>query len=156
MKASIISFAISVTFLIVPAPVSAQSANLGGATPGSSANNTEAKPRHRQTRLRETTATGCLLSQNEKYILVTSKQPSILQLMPAPVLQANVGHKVKITGTMEDRSLAPVPTAAPVETGEPSDISASDYFRVRKLKMISGRCDEKADKQVSWIHILSP
>jgi hypothetical protein len=159
MKASIISFAISVTFLMPSAPVLAQSANTGGQTPGSSAANGEAKLKTRQTPIRETTTTGCLLSQNGKYILVTSKQASILQLVPAPILEAHVGQKVKITGTFEARLAAPpATTESPVEPSEPhvdDDISASDYLRVRKLKKISGLCDGKGDDQKSWIRILS-
>jgi hypothetical protein len=157
MKILISSFVISVTLVMHTAPVLAQSASLGGQTPESGSSNTKASPKNRQTRRGETTTTGCLLSQNEKYILVTSKQPSVLQLMPAPILKAHVGQKVKVTGTIEDGPLAPpVATAPPVKSGEPSEISASDYFKVRKLKMISGHCDEKAGKESTWIHILSP
>ena len=143
-----LSFVICVTFLIHSAPVLSQSASLGGQTAESSANNTEASSKTRPLRRRETTTTGCLLSgQNENYILVTSKQPSVLKLMPAPILKAHVGQKVKVTGTIEDGALAPpVATASPVEPGEPSDSSASGILRVRKLKMISGHCDEKPDK----------
>lgn len=152
-------FIISVAYLLHSVSVLAQSGNLGGQPPGSGARNAEASGDTREMRHRETTRTGCILGQNGKYILITSKPSSILQLIPGPNLDAHVGHKVKITGTIEDvPSAPPAANASPAETNEPSTsavISTSGQLKVRKIKTISTVCDVKADKRKSWIHISS-
>ncbi len=151
------SVLLSVACLVHSVSVLAQAPNL---TAGSGTKNEERSHDTRKMRFRETTATGCILGQNGKYILITSKQSSVLLLVAAPNLEAHVGHKVKITGTIEDAPPAPpTATASPASTNKShtaGDISASGQLKIRKLKTISAVCDVKTDKQKSWTHILSP
>jgi hypothetical protein len=153
------SVLLSVACLVHSVPVLAQAPNLSGSPSGRGAKSGQSNTENRQMRrLHETTTTGCLLGQDGKYTLITSKPSSVLQLVAAPNLEAQVGHKVKITGTIEDApSAPPTATASPAETNEsqPADIPASGQLKVRKLKMISAVCDVKTDKQKSWIHMLS-
>jgi hypothetical protein len=118
---------------------------------------------HKTRSQHETTTKGCLIGQNGKYILITSNQSGVLQLVATPNLEAHVGHKVKITGNVED---VPVPqpavTSSPAETDEapastPTDISTTSQLRARKIKTISAVCESKPDKasKKSWIRILS-
>jgi hypothetical protein len=109
------------------------------------------------------TTKGCLLGQNGKYILITSKQSGVMKLVATPNLEGHVGHKVKITGTVED---LPVPqsavTASLAETDDTHTSTSADVattsgqMRVIKIKTLSATCDAKADKaKKSWMRILS-
>jgi hypothetical protein len=108
----------------------------------------------------ETTAKGCLLGQNGKFILITSKPSSILQLAATPNLEAHAGHKVKITGTIEDAPAPSALTPSPAKDEPPAStlpgIPSSGQLRVRKIKTISA-CDSHSDKtsQKSWMRFLN-
>ncbi len=111
-------------------------------------------------RAAETTATGCLLGQDGKYILITAKQSSILQLRSSPNLEVHVGHKVKLTGTIENIALAK-PDASHDDNPQAgastaAHASADGQLRVRKIKTISSACDAKSEKPSrSWIRLLN-
>jgi len=109
----------------------------------------------------ETTAKGCLLGQNGKYILVTSRHWGVLQLVATPNLEVHAGQRVKITGTIEDTPAA-VPSKAPATKDEApasivTDVPSSGQLRVRKIKTISATCESKPDKtsKKNWIRLLN-
>ena len=108
------------------------------------------------------TTKGCLLGQNGNYILISSKQSGVMKLVATPNLEAHVGQKVKITGTVEDLPVPqPAVTASPAETDDihtstSPDVATSGQMRVIKIKTLSATCDAKADKaKKTWMRILS-
>jgi hypothetical protein len=133
------------------APDSSALRNAQGLQSGKDAQTTRGAP--------ETTATGCLLGQNGRYVLITAKQASALQLVSSPTLEAHVGQEVKLTGTIENN----VAAAADNSRGDDSQAGASSSavasatgeLRVRKIKTISPACDAKPEKpSKSWTRIL--
>jgi hypothetical protein len=53
---------------------------------------------------KKTTIVGCISEQDGKYLLMTQKQSSGIELTSTEDLKAHVGHKVKVTGTMGNSS----------------------------------------------------
>jgi hypothetical protein len=105
----------------------------------------------------ETTSEGCLLGRSGEYVLIISKPSSAMKLVAMQNIDGYVGHKVKITGSVEEP--VPRPTSAletdNTRTSISSDVNSSQ-LRVIKIKTLSATCDAKADKaKKSWIHILS-
>ena len=45
--------------------------------------------------------TGCIAEKDGKYMMMDKKHPDGVQLMSSEDLKPHVGHKVKVTGTME-------------------------------------------------------
>jgi hypothetical protein len=110
---------------------------------------------------------GCLVGKKGNYVLITKKQFLVVRLASAKDLKAQVGHKVKVTGTFNDAS-APANNATSavnahdkkktddVSTGGQSSANHRQ-FRVERMKMLSAKCDMKSGKnsERSWTHILN-
>lgn len=138
---------------------SGQSLRAGRSTTGSAEQDLHSHDDHKKPSQQETTMKGCLLGQDGKYILITSKQSSVLQLVATPNLGVHAGHTVKITGTVEEATASVSDTAhrAEEEAGGSThtDIPASGHLRVRKIKTISQTCQSNSDKKKKgWIRIL--
>ena len=99
---------------------------------------------------KKTRMVGCILGQDGKYILVTSKQPSVMEVKSAEDLKSYVGHKVKVTGTHNSTAVQ--------TNANSSSASSSGTLTVTKLKVISNRCDIDSgkDSEKSWKRILTP
>ena len=98
---------------------------------------------------KKTRMVGCILGQDGKYILVTSKQPSVMEVKSEGDLKSYVGHKVKVTGTNNP---------AIQSDANSSSANSSGTLTVTKLKVISNRCDIDSgkDSEKSWKRILTP
>ncbi len=144
----------------VAVPAAAEFSAPEGSAPRSAQVSPVGNDIHKTPRGAETTATGCLLGQDGKYVLVTTKQSSILQLMSSPNLETHIGHKVKLTGTIENN---PVVTPGDsrdqnshAETSASSNASSRSELRVRKIKTFASACDAKSEKPMkSWIRLLN-
>lgn len=108
---------------------------------------------------------GCLVGKKGNYILITKKQSLIVRLATAKDLKVQVGHKVKVTGTLNDAS-TPEDNATPalnadkkkneIPTGGQSSANHRQ-LRVERVKMLSVKCDMKSGKnsERSWTQILN-
>ncbi len=144
----------------VGVPAAAEYSAPDGSAPRNAQASQSGNDTHKTGRAAETTATGCLLGQDGKYVLITTKQSSMLQLKSSPNLQGHVGQEVKVTGTIEN---IPVVQAGHGHgdnnqggTSTSGDASTRGELRVRKIKTVSSACDAKSDKpSKSWIRILN-
>lgn len=50
------------------------------------------------------TMTGCISEKDGKYMLMDKKHPNGVELMSSEDLKPHVGHKMSVTGTMENQS----------------------------------------------------
>jgi len=81
---------------------------------------------------KQMTMTGCVSEKDGKYMLTDKKHPNGVELMSPEDLKPHVGHKVSVTGMMDDNSM--------------SDDSMSNHnmamsgFKVNSMKMVSDRC----------------
>ena len=96
----------------------------------------------------KTRMVGCILGQDGKYILITSKQSSVVKLNSAEDLKSYIEHKVKVVGTNNPA----------VQSDANNSSASSGTLTVTKLKVISKRCDIDSgkDSEKSWKHILTP
>src|SRR5690242_20608665 len=82
------------------------------------------------------TMTGCVSEKNGKYMLTDKKHPDGLELMTSQDLKPHVGHKMSVTGMMENAmsgdSMAKDSTA--------KDSMTMSGFRVTSMKMVSDHC----------------
>ncbi len=115
----------------------------------------------------KTALTGCILGQDGKYVLITDKQSSTIQLISSASLKPHVGQKVKLTGTMSNASPRPNTSGngsrtVAINNSDPKvppndDASAAGTLWVTQLKVISNKCSTKpVKKEKSWTNILAP
>jgi hypothetical protein len=119
---------------------------------------------HGTARSKRITLVGCLLGQDEKYILITKN--STVELTSEVNLQARVGSKLRVTGVLESATSSETPYSS--TDGRPGSVTSagstgsmgSHYngstLRVSKVKTISKACNMKSDRKSdkSWTHIL--
>jgi hypothetical protein len=103
---------------------------------------------------------GCIYQQDGKYLLMSYKQSGGVELMSSEDLKAQVGHKVKVHGTMLNASQHSVVSKeetnaddrAKQEKHVVSHEPESGPLQVRKMDMISEKCDKtyrkSAEKQL--------
>jgi uncharacterized protein YdeI (BOF family) len=80
-----------------------------------------------------TSITGCVSESNGKYMIMDKSHPSGVQLESSDDLKPHVGHKVKVSGTMDGGSAQ--------ATGAQSGDMSSMVLKVSNMKMISEHCD---------------
>ena len=113
------------------------------------------------------TMVGCILGQNGKFILVTKKHPSVVQLLTSEDLKSDVGHEVKVTGVIENaptvsddtessRGMQSVNPADNKKKDDPATAISEGQLRVIRIKIVSASCDIRSDKKSerSWSRIL--
>ena len=94
--------------------------------------------------------TGCIGEKDGKYMMMDKKHPDGVQLMSSEDLKRHVGHKVKVTGTME--KMDAMSTDAKSNDSMKSDdkmksgsMSHDDMgmmaMKVTSMKMESDKCD---------------
>jgi hypothetical protein len=84
--------------------------------------------------------TGCIAEKDGKYMMMDKKHPDGVQLMSSEDLKPHVGHKVKVTGTMEKMD------AMKSDDKMKSDSMGHDNMgmmsmKVSSMKMDSEKCD---------------
>ncbi|WP_348266460.1 hypothetical protein [Edaphobacter sp. DSM 109919] len=69
-------------------------------------------------KMKKMSAIGCIAEKDGKYMLMNKMHPDGMELMSSEDLKPHVGHKVKVTGMMDDNSM-----------------------KVTSMKMMSTSCD---------------
>ncbi len=76
--------------------------------------------------------TGCVSEKDGKYMLTDKKHPNGIELMSSEDLKPHIGHKISVTGMMEDGSMS--------GDGMSKDNMAMAGFKVNTMKMVSDHC----------------
>jgi hypothetical protein len=113
-------------------------------------------------RSKKTTMVGCISEHDGKYMLMTNNPSMSVELVSKEDLKAHIGHKVRVTGTISNRSSVGSDTGSPSTSytapeskpgdrekqGSPpgSHNSPNGQLKVTKMKMISQSCDVKKGK----------
>jgi hypothetical protein len=129
---------------------------------------------------RSTTLVGCVAEQNGKYLLATQEQlaaksgqpaeassvPATVELLGTQDMKAHVGHKIRVTGKIENSTSATDAVSARATTPDSNSTAAPEgdagngkqaattstsdklrvTLRVANIQMISRSCAAKADK----------
>lgn len=84
------------------------------------------------------TMTGCISEKDGKYMLMDKKHPDGVELMSSEVLKPHVGHKVSVTGMMQDHNAM----AGDMKSDDhmSKDNMAMSGFKVSSMKMVSEHC----------------
>ena len=89
--------------------------------------------------------TGCIAEKDGKYMMMDKKHPDGVQLMSSEDLKPHVGHKVKVTGTMEkmdSMSNASMKSDDKMKSDSMShDNMGMMAMKVSTMKMKSEKCD---------------
>jgi hypothetical protein len=113
-------------------------------------------------RNKKTTMVGCISEHNGKYMLMTNNPSMSVELVSKEDLKTHIGHKVRVTGTISNRSSVGSDTGSPSTSYTAPESKAGDrekqgsspgsrnspngQLRVTKMKMISHSCDVKKGK----------
>jgi len=116
-------------------PASGQSAPTAGQTNPASAQTEPSAGQSTPTSDKTTSITGCISESGGKYLITDKGHPSGVQLMSSDDLKAHVGHKVRVSGTLD--ASAGSSQAAGAQTGDTS----SAVLKVSNMKMISEHCE---------------
>jgi len=81
---------------------------------------------------KQMTMTGCVSEKDGKYMLTDKKHPNGVELMSSEDLKPHVGHKVSVTGMMDDNSMS--------GDSMSNHNMAMSGFKVNSMKMVSDRC----------------
>ena len=81
---------------------------------------------------KQMTMTGCVSEKDGKYMLADKKHPNGVELMSSEDLKPHVGHKVSVTGMMDDNSMS--------GDSMSNHNMAMSGFKVNSMKMVSDRC----------------
>ena len=81
---------------------------------------------------KQTTMTGCVSEKDGTYMLTDKKHPNGVELMSSEDLKPHVGHKVSVTGMMDDNSMS--------GDSMSNHNMAMSGFKVNSMKMVSDRC----------------
>ena len=76
--------------------------------------------------------TGCIAEKDGKYMMMNKEHADGVQLMSADDLKPHVGHKVQVTGMMENMS---------GDSMKSDDKMAMMSMKVSSMKMMSEHCD---------------
>jgi hypothetical protein len=98
--------------------------------------------------------TGCISEKDGKYMLMNKKHPDGVQLMGSEDMGQHVGHKVKVTGTMEKMDAmgdsksgdAMKPDDKKMDSGDKMKGDSMGHesmgmMKVNSMKMESSKCD---------------
>ena len=94
--------------------------------------------------------TGCIGEKDGKYMMMDKKHPDGVQLMSSEDLKPHVGHKVKVTGTMEkmdsmsndSKSNDSMKSDDKMKSGSMShEDMGMTAMKVTSMKMESDKCD---------------
>jgi hypothetical protein len=81
---------------------------------------------------KQMTMTGCVSEKDGKYMLTDKKHPNGVELISSEDLKPHLGHKVSVTGTMDDNSMS--------GDSMSTHNMAMSGFKVNSMKMVSDRC----------------
>lgn len=81
---------------------------------------------------KQMTMTGCISEKDGKYMLTDKKHPNGVELMSSEDLKPHVGHKVSVTGMIDDNSMS--------GDSMSNHNMAMSGFKVNSMKMVSDRC----------------
>lgn len=84
-----------------------------------------------QTGEKATSITGCISESNGKYMIMDKSHPGGIQLVSSEDLKPHVGHKVKVSGTMDNAG----------STQASGGDASSMVLKVSNMKMISEHCE---------------
>lgn len=84
--------------------------------------------------------TGCIAEKDGKYMMMDKKHPDGVQLMTSEDMKAHVGHKMKVTGTM-DKGDAMSGDSMKSDDKMKHDHMGMMGMKVSSMKMMSEQCD---------------
>lgn len=91
---------------------------------------------------KKTSITGCISENNGKYMIMDKNHPNGVELMTSEDLKPHVGHKVKVTGMMENMSGAMSSNNnTSNDNGMKHGETQTMTFKVTDMKMMSEQCD---------------
>lgn len=96
--------------------------------------------------------TGCIAEKDGKYMMMNKEHPDGVQLMSSEDLKPHVGHKVKVTGTMNKMDAMSGDAMKSDDNMKKDDSMAKDDkmkhddmgmmgIKVSSMKMMSDQCD---------------
>jgi hypothetical protein len=94
----------------------------------------QSSPTAGQTSDKTTSITGCISESNGKYMITDKSHPGGLQLVSSDDLKPHVGHKVRVSGTMDN-------AGSTQASGSQAGDMSSMVLKVSDMKMISEHCD---------------
>jgi hypothetical protein len=92
---------------------------------------------------KQMTMTGCIAEKDGNYMLKNKKHPDGVELMSSDDLKPHVGHKVSVTGMMQDDSAMAGDKMSKDNMSKDSmskDGMAMSGFKVTSMKMVSEKC----------------
>jgi len=84
--------------------------------------------------------TGCIAEKDGKYMMMNKKHPDGVELMTSEDMKAHVGHKMKVTGTM-DKVDAMSGDSMKSDDKMKHDQMGMMGMKVSSMKMMSEQCD---------------
>lgn len=90
--------------------------------------------------------TGCIAEKDGKYVMMNKEHPDGVRLMSSEDMKAHVGHKVKVTGTMDKMdSMSGDPMKSDDKMSGDDKMKHDDMgkmgMKVSSMKMMSDQCD---------------
>lgn len=99
---------------------------------------------------KKTTAVGCVAEKDGKYMLMNKKHPDGVALMGSEDMKSHVGHKVKVTGTMDKEPMGGEMKSDSMKSDSgmksdgktmKSDSMGMMAMSVTSIKMMSDHCE---------------
>ncbi len=90
------------------------------------------------------TVTGCISEKDGKYMITDKAHPNGVELMSSNDLKPHVGHKVKVTGTMEKMDAMSGDSMSKDSMSKDNGMKHEEMgmaMKVSDMKMISDQCD---------------
>ena len=84
------------------------------------------------------TMTGCIGEKDGKYMLMDKKHPDGVELMSSEDLKPHVGHKVTVTGMMQNSAMSGDNMKSDDKMS--NDKMGMSGFKVTSMKMVSEHC----------------
>ena len=130
MLVLMLAFCLSVSAQMNPTTPGQSSPTAGQANPSPA--QTEASSG--QTSDKTTSITGCISESNGKYMIMDKSHPGGVQLVSSEDLKPHVGHKVKVSGTVDS-------AGSTQASGSQGGDASSTVLKVSNMKMISEHCE---------------